>query len=108
MRTYKIDDVVCNIGQNSRENWTLLENASPKNILFHLRSFPSCFVILETDSLDNILVINKAAELCKTNTKYRNVPHIKVDYTFCENVIKGDIVGEIIFKSNKKVKTIVI
>ena len=46
------------------------------------------------------------ALLCKNNTKYRNVPNIKVDYCRCSNLIKGDKVGEVIFKSKRQVTQI--
>jgi hypothetical protein len=45
------------------------------------------------------------AKLCKANTKYKN-QNLYVDYTTCDNVIKGENIGEIVYKRNKKVKKI--
>ena len=36
----------------------------------------------------------------------QNIKNIKVDYTLCNNIIKREKFGEIIYKSNKKVKQI--
>ena len=52
--------------------------------------------------------MKEASKLCKMNTKYKNIPNLKVDYTQCKNIIKGDKEGEIIYKSNKKVKQITV
>ena len=87
-----------------------MEKAKENNLLFHLTSFPSCYVIYESVNGDdiNLEIIKECGMLCKNNTKYRNLKNIKVDYTTCSNVIKGDKIGEIIYKKNKKVKKIII
>ena len=51
-------------------------------------------------------VIIECAEICKAGTKYRNLKNLKVDYCQCSNVIKGDVIGEAIFRSNRRVKII--
>jgi predicted ribosome quality control (RQC) complex YloA/Tae2 family protein len=51
-------------------------------------------------------VIVECAEICKAGTKYRNLKNLKVDYCQCSNVMKGDVVGEVVFKSNRKVKIV--
>lgn len=105
MKDIDIDGTNCKIGENAKENWYLLDNAKDNFLFLHLSSFPSCYVIIEHDS-PNKEIIEKAAILCKNNTKYKNLRDIKVDYTLCSNVIKTDKVGEVIFKSNKKVNKI--
>lgn len=94
------------IGQNAKENWELLEN-NENYWWFHLKSFPSCHVvILEEDpgSMD----ILEAAKLCRDNTKYRNLKNIKVNYTQIKNIKKSKEVGSVEFKSNRQVSTITI
>ena len=69
------------IGQNSQENWNLLDSCNKINneyIWFHLNSFPSCYVIMCSPLNDiscieskNIL-LNYGAELCKQNTTKLN------------------------------------
>jgi predicted ribosome quality control (RQC) complex YloA/Tae2 family protein len=110
MKSIEIQGILCKIGGNAIENWELLEKANENNLLFHLTSFPSCYVIYESVNGDdiNFEIIRECAILCKNNTKYRNLKNIKVDYTTCNNIIKGDKIGEIIYKKNKKVKKIII
>ncbi len=114
MKQIIFEDTTIKIGSNSQENWKLLEESLANYILFHLSSFPSCYVIIEKEIdlnegsnfqiYENI--IREACILCKNNTKYKNLKNIYVDFTNCKNVIKGDKIGEIIYKSNKKVNKI--
>ena len=110
MKVFNFETYVCRVGENAQDNWNLLDQSASNYVLFHLSSFSSCYLVLETSY--NILtdipldIIKKSAELCKNKTKYKNMTDIKVDYTFCNNIKKGDTIGEIIYKSNKKVKSI--
>lgn len=105
MKILNYDDYVCKVGENAKENWELLDNSTENNIFLHLSSFPSGYVIINSNHL-TIDMIYIGALLCKNNTKYRNVPNIKVDYCRCSNLVKGDNVGEVIFKSKRQVKQI--
>jgi hypothetical protein len=110
MKIFNIETYVCRVGENARDNWGLLEESKGNYVFFHLSSFSSCYLILECDykNLYNIPndIIIKAAELCKSRTKYRNLLNIRVDYTFCSNVKRGEAIGEIVYKSNKQVKCV--
>jgi predicted ribosome quality control (RQC) complex YloA/Tae2 family protein len=106
MKQLYINDILCIIGTNSKENWEIFDSSDENNIFFHLSSFPSCYVILKTIEIPSYDTLREAAIICKGNTKYKNIPNLKVDYTQCKNIIKGENVGEIIYKSNKKVKQI--
>ena len=108
MKVLYLENIKCIIGQNAEENWKILDDTKPNNLLFHLTSFPSCYVILESENDPSIDIIKNAAALCKQNTKYKNIPILKVDYTKCENILKGDKIGEIFFKSNRKVNKIIV
>jgi len=108
MKIVFIEDLRCIVGQNAKENWEIFIGTNPEYLLFHLTSFSSCYVILETEIEPSIDIIKSVALLCKQHTKYKNVPNIKVDYTKCKNIIKGENIGEIIFKSNKKVNKIIV
>jgi len=108
MKIIEINKIKYIVGQNANENWQIFSSANPEYFLFHLTSFPSCYVILETEIEPSMDMIKTGALLCKQNTKYRNVPNIKVDYTKCKNIIKGENVGEIFFISNKKVNKIIV
>jgi predicted ribosome quality control (RQC) complex YloA/Tae2 family protein len=108
MKIFSINNIQCYIGSNADENWKLLENSKPTDILFHLSSFPSCYVILENESIEfpSTDIIKEVALNCKLHTKYKNLKNIKVDYTLCKNVEKGENIGELIYKSNRKVLSI--
>jgi len=98
------DDITIKIGRNKEENWEMLQT-NPNFTWLHLNSFPSGYVIIESENPDNEM-IQYAAYLCKNNTKYKNMKNLKICYTLIENVIKGEKVGEVYFKSNRKVNTI--
>ena len=104
MKTEKFNDITIIIGQNAQENWDMIDFNS-NHIWLHLNSFPSCHVIIQQEEPEPE-VITYAAELCKVNTKYRNLKDLKVCYTECNNLKKGDEVGCVEYKSNKKVKII--
>ena len=96
------------VGKNAQNNWDILNEADPTDYFLHLSSFPSCFVILKADEQIGAL-IRTAAELCKENTKYKNVPNIKVDYCLCSNVvIEPRKTGLVSFRSNRAVKKIAV
>lgn len=94
------------IGQNAIENWDIIDFKSD-NIWLHLNSFPSCHVIIEDKSPPEE-VINYAAMLCKENTKYRNLKNLKICYTKCNNLVKGQDIGSINYKSKRQVKYLII
>mgnify|MGYP001170289467 CR=1 FL=1 len=106
MKVIIIDDVSFKVGQNAQENWDLL-NLDENYTWFHLKSFPSCHVIIEKEEPDNNEIL-KGAKLCLENTKYRNLKNIKVNYTKIKNIVKADKVGAVTFKSNRKVNKIII
>ena len=108
MKIVFVENLKCVIGQNAKENWEIFNTTNQEYLLFHLASFSSCYVILETETEPSVEIIKYIALLCKQNTKYKNVPNIKVNYTKCKNIIKGEKVGEIIFKSNKKVNKVIV
>lgn len=97
------------IGQNSKENWSLLDTCEEGDIIFHLSHYPSCYVLLRrTSETPDYLLIEEGARLCKANTKYKNIPKIRVDYTPCTNIYKGELEGEMIYRSFRKVNNVVI
>jgi predicted ribosome quality control (RQC) complex YloA/Tae2 family protein len=103
MKQFSDKDGIYKLGESALENWELIDKAKHNNYFFHLSSFPSGYVILETKT-PTLEILMKAALLCKNGTKYRYLKDIKVDYCLCNNVIKSDKLGEVIFISNRKVK----
>jgi|TARA_B110000967_G_scaffold190926_1_gene216095 predicted ribosome quality control (RQC) complex YloA/Tae2 family protein len=94
------------IGENAKENWELLDT-NQNYLWLHLRSFPSCFVIIQDDSPSNLTLL-EAACLCKQNTKYRDLRNVKVNYTKISNIQKADKCGAVTFISNRQVSTITV
>ena len=104
MKVEEINDITIIIGQNAQENWNLI-NFDCDYIWLHLNSFPSCHVIIKDNNPDQE-VLEYAAQLCKDNTKYRNLKNLKICYTKYNNLKKGIDIGSVIYKSKRKVKTI--
>ena len=105
MKTEIIDDITIKLGQNAKENWDLIDQSPDDYIWMHLDSFPSCHIIIEDSDPSNELLI-KGAQLCKDNTKYRNLRNLKICYTTISNLIKGKEVGSVSYKSKRKVNYI--
>ena len=99
-------NIIFKVGKNSKENWDLL-NENQNHIWFHLASFPSCYVICLDDN-PSFECLMYGANLCKLNTKYRNLRNLKVNYTKLSNLSKGEEEGSVYIKSNKKVNSITV
>ena len=106
MKSITINDVDYKIGQNAQENWDLL-NLNENYTWLHLKSFPSCHVIIENEDINDADLL-EGAYLCLQNTKYRNLKNIKVNYTLIKNIKKADKIGAVHFISNRKVNTVMI
>jgi predicted ribosome quality control (RQC) complex YloA/Tae2 family protein len=104
MKTIYFDNIPIVIGKNAQDNWDLLSK-NPAFTWLHLKSFPSCHVIIESKSISNPLLEFAAFE-CKKHTKYRNLSNLKINYTLISNIQKADKIGSVTFKSNRKVNTI--
>jgi len=100
------EETIIKIGSNAKENWTLVDSDDNYTWL-HLNSYPSCHVVIETDDPTQEEIIF-AAQLCKENTKYRNLGNLKICYTTCGNVKKGTETGSVVYKSKRKVHYIVV
>ena len=80
MREIEYENYIFYIGQNAKENWELLDKLSKINneyIWFHLNSFPSPYVIVnstisdlsKSSHLDDVLLFG--SQLCKDYSKYK-------------------------------------
>lgn len=114
MKTIEFKNIIYIIGQNAQDNWNILDlykKENDKYIWFHLNSFSSPYVIM-CSSLDNLEIseINNylyfGAELCKNNSKYRNLPNLKIIYTSLKKLTKTNKIGEVIISGKKKQITI--
>lgn len=100
MKTY---DTNIYIGESATDNWNMLENASNDSYWYHLKCFPSAYVIC-----DDLSKASMCAKLCKQHSKFRNVPKMKIVCTQISNLIKGDTLGSVCFKSKRKLTYILV
>ena len=103
MKYYTYSNITIVLGQNDIDNWEIIKNYKKVNqnyIWMHLDSYPSGHIIILSENVDNE-ILKYAGSICKENTKYRNIPNLKICYTKLSNILKGDKVGEVIFKQNK-------
>lgn len=102
------------IGENANDNWGILVNAKKETngslwLWFHLDNLSSAYVIIcatRKELKDQGLLktaVAKAANLCKLNGKYRDVPKVAVIYTELKNVKKGDKVGQVIVSKTDRI-----
>ena len=106
MKEVVLNNTIIKVGANADENWMLVDSNKEYTWL-HLNSFPSCHVVIEsTEPTQEEIMF--AAQLCKQNTKYRNLRNLKICYTTCGNLKKGVKAGSVIYNSKRKVKYIVV
>jgi len=111
------DGTVYWIGENAADNWDTLVLAKKQKsgslwLWFHLDNMSSAYVIVcktrqelkDTQKLKQ--TVSRAADLCKSNGKYRDLPKASVIYTELKNIKKGTNVGQVIV-SGKTDKVVV-
>jgi predicted ribosome quality control (RQC) complex YloA/Tae2 family protein len=107
MKTIIKDNFSYKVGQNAKENWSLISEAKKKNKNFvwvHLDSVPSGHVIIE-DEIPSEEMIVFACELCKSQSKYDGKV-MKFVFTNVDNLKFGEETGSVYFKNEKYCKTI--
>lgn len=97
MKTIIYNNIQFTLGQNAQDNWNILEQLEKINsdyIWFHVNSFPSCYVImhcsledLRDNSCNDFLIYG--AQLCKSNSKYKNYKNLKICYTSSQTYKKN-------------------
>jgi predicted ribosome quality control (RQC) complex YloA/Tae2 family protein len=88
------------IGANKDENDQIICEAKQTDIWFHLASFSSCHVIISCNKKNPIdkQMIWYCAELCKNNTKYKNLDNVKVNYLPIKSIKRTEEKGKVILK----------
>lgn len=104
MKIFNYENVEFVVGENQDDNYNILDKYTRENpdfIWFHLNSFPSGYVIM-LETLDNLdknhsqNLLNYGANLCKMQTKYKNLKDIYIIYTRLRKLKKTDCVGEVL------------
>jgi predicted ribosome quality control (RQC) complex YloA/Tae2 family protein len=87
------------IGENANDNWSIIDDANPDDIWFHISDRPSCHVIaniqIKLTKKEMKYVIKQGALLCKQNSKYKSERNLTIVYTKIQNVKKTNIVGSV-------------
>lgn len=93
------------IGQNSKENHQIIDEAKQTDIWLHLSNLPSCHAVIASIDGSPIEknVIIYAANLVKLNTKYKNHRNLKVDYLSVKDIKKTSKPGEVILKQRPSI-----
>jgi len=108
MKTFVLENgCIAKLGENARENWELISSkeVKPGYYWFHLYSFPSGHLVLFSEEIKPE-IIEYCCDICKTHSKMRNIKNIKIDCTQVKNLIKTEKIGEVEYKSNRKVTKI--
>ena len=98
MKIYNINNdntkVTLRLGQNAKENHSLIDYADPNDWWFHLNDLPSGHCIVEKLELNKNL-IKEVALIVKKNTKYKDIKKVKVKYLQIKNIKKTKNPGEV-------------
>ena len=105
MKVFEYESVVIKLGENALENTQLIKDALPNYTWIHLKSFPSGHVIIETEETTPAL-LSHAASICLQGTKQKKMKNVVTSVTSISNLYLTDKMGEVEFKSNRKVLSI--
>ena len=105
MKHFEYNGYNIKLGENAAENHSLVELSCSNYTWIHLKSFPSGHVVIDCKSPDKN-TIQYAANICLQGTKQKNLKDIYVSITNISNLLTTDKIGQVEFKSNKKVKKI--
>ena len=89
------EEIVYMIGKNEKDNFHIIDMASPNDIWFHANDVSSCHVIMKLpqnqtlDKKELKMLIKRGALICNQNTnKLANEHKVEFVYTNVMNVIK--------------------
>jgi predicted ribosome quality control (RQC) complex YloA/Tae2 family protein len=105
MKVFQYGNITIELGQNAKENALLVSDSKPDYTWLHLESFPSGHVIIQCDEPSNE-VLAHAMKICLDGTKYKNMKDVKVSVTKVSNLKLTNVLGEVEFKSNRKVQSL--
>lgn len=89
------------MGKDAQGNWDLIVESEPDEVWIHLASFPSPHVVISPDPTTEQLI--EAGNLCRSNSKFKNLKNIKIVYTRIDNlVLVQDQIGCVDFKSKRQ------
>ena len=107
MKTFKINDYEMSLGQNAKENDDLVKSTHPTHVWLHLDKYSSGHLVIHSSDVPEY-ILHLAAHFCWHNTKFKNLPCVRIVTTKVSNLQQTDVEGEVIFRSNRKTQTFVI
>ena len=93
------------IGESAQDNWDLIDKSDPEWVWLHLKSFPSCHVVIKSCDPPSTELLNYAGECCKNKTKFKNLRNLKISFCKIKNLKKSEKTGSVYFISNRKVQS---
>lgn len=105
MKVFEYENVVIKLGENAKENTLLVSESEPTYTWVHLESFPSGHVVVQCDEPSKEVLVH-AMKICLEGTKYKNLKNVKISITKVSNLKLTNVLGEVEFKSNRKVKSL--
>lgn len=97
------------VGTYARDNFEIIDESEPTDLWFHLSDTSSCHVIakmpqdIKLDKKQKMQIIKQGALICKQNSRYKSDRSVDVIYTSLSNVIKTEIVGQVITSDTKHI-----
>ena len=99
----KIDDLgnitIFRLGENAKDNHTLIDDADKNDWWFHLDGESSGHCIVEKELIDKEDIIY-ASSLVKEKSKLKNESKVRICYTQVKNLKKTKNPGEVILLKN--------
>jgi len=100
------------IGQNARDNVTVIDHGFEDDLWFHAKSESSCHVVcllpdpdvFTLEEREKKMLIKKGAELCKQHThKLSSLHNVPIMYTELRNITKTKTAGLVLTKNTKTI-----
>lgn len=100
VKKFTINKINYILGENAKENHTIIDYADKNDIWVHLNDYPSAHCIIETNQVKDEYLLN-AFNLIMDKSKYKSN---EIVYTFVSNIKKTKNPGEVKFKKIPSIK----
>ena len=103
------DSIDFKIGQNSQDNFDIIDISNPNDLWFHLYGESSCHVIatikpeVKLDKKQKRQIITQGALLCKQNSRHKSAKNVNIIYTEIKNIEKTETIGTVQVNEQKSI-----
>ena len=95
------------IGTNAKDNFDIIDNASPSDMWFHVEGKPSGHIIAsipeDTNKKELQAIVKQGALLCKQVSKYASEKNLTIVYTQVKDLTKTNIAGSVLLAHQKTI-----